>query len=142
MIGNFNPQRDPTLAAAIRAYGQPSSRRRLDRTACDVRWSARGVRILFADFGGGVACNPGSGKAQSAVISGNRPWRTGQGLRLRDPVGELRRLYPRAKRHGRLFWLRTGFTVIGTARRYPVLAARIVDGQVASFELEIGAAGD
>jgi hypothetical protein len=141
-IGNFRPGPDSTLAAAIRAYGDPSSRRGTGSKACDVRWSPLGVRILFADFGGGVACRPADGNAQSATVSGTRNWHTGNGLSLGDSVSRLRDLYPRARRHGRLFWLRSAYTIIGKGGRYPVLSARISAGRVTSFHLWIGAAGD
>ena len=141
-IGAFKPERDPTLAAAISAFGDPSSRRRSGDTACRVSWSGVGLAILFANFGGGGACDPRYGRAQRGRANGSR-WRTGKGLRVGDRVRRLIRLHPRASRHGRVWWLVSGVSLYGSpSRRYPVLAAAVSRGRVASLKLEIGAAGD
>jgi hypothetical protein len=142
-IGDFKPRTDPTLGAAIDAYGEPGSRRARGRASCDVAWPALGVRILFVDLGGGSACDPRYGKAQEARVRGRSEWHTKRGLHIGDGVRRLRRLYPGASRHRSSFWLVTGISLYGPAnRRYPVLAAVVRDRKVRSFKLEIGAAGD
>lgn len=142
-IGDFKPVGDPTYRAAIAAFGEPASERRRDRAkSCIVNWPGAGVRITFANFGVGSACDRGLGRSQSARAYGDR-WRTKRGLEVGAPVRRLRRLYPRASRHGRRWWLVTGVSLIGIRpHRYPVLAASAGGGRVRSFTLQIGAAGD
>jgi hypothetical protein len=106
-----------------------------------VSWHGAGLKIGFANFGGGSACDPDGGLAQSARAYGKR-WRTARGLGIGDRVGRLRDRYPRATRRGRVWWLLTAVSVIGERQRYPVLAATVRGGRVRSFSLFIGAAGD
>jgi hypothetical protein len=140
-IGDFKPARDPTLAAAIRAYGRPTSKRG-GGEICRVRWGALGVRIRFQNFGAVDSCEPRNGLAQKAVIDGDRPWRTAKGLRLGAGTTRLRRLHPRARRTSRGFRLVEGVLPFGSPRRYSVLGARVVGGRVTAYTLFIGAAGD
>jgi hypothetical protein len=140
-IGDFKPSRGPTLGAAIRAYGQPSSRRG-GGEICRVRWAPLGVRITFQNFGGVDSCRPRGGRAQKAVVAGDRPWRTAKGLRLGDGVGRLKRLHPDARRTSGGFRLVEGVLPFGAPRRYAVLGARVAGGRVTAFTVFIGAAGD
>jgi hypothetical protein len=140
-IGDFKPDRDPTLGAAIDAYGQPSFRRRPAPESCKVGWHGLGVKVLFANFGGGSACNPNLGRSQTARAFGDR-WRTAKGLRVGQRLPRLRALYPNATRHGRAWWLVTAVSRFGTPHRYPVLSATVRGGTVRSFSLRIFAAGD
>lgn len=140
-IGDFKPARNPTLRAAIRAYG-PTTSRRGGGEICRVRWARLGVRITFQNFGGVDSCTPRGGRAQKAVVSGDRPWRTGKGLRLGDGAGRLMRLYPDARRTSRGFRLVEAVLPFGQPRRYAVLGARVPSGRVRAFTLFIGAAGD
>jgi hypothetical protein len=140
-IGDFKPARDPKLGAAIRAYGQPTSRRG-GGEVCRVRWAGLGVRITFQNFGGVDSCEPAGGRAQKAVVSGGRPWRTAKGLRLGDGVARLRNLHPDARRTPRGFRLVEAILPFGRPVRYAVLGARIAAGRVSAFTLFIGAAGD
>ncbi len=142
-IGDFKPERNPTLGAAIEAWGRPTSqRRRFGGTACKVTWRGLGVRALFATFGGGNACEPDAGRVQGARVVAPRRWRTAKGLRLGDPVRALHRLYPSARRVGRSYWLARGLSLIGDPTPYPVLSAATNGGFVVSFKLKIFAAGD
>jgi hypothetical protein len=141
-IGDFKPARDPTYGAAVRAYCEPGSERsRSGGSACIVNWPRAGVRIAFANFGGGSACERDLGRSQSARAYGDE-WRTKRGLRVGARLRRLRALYPHASRHGRSWWLVTGVSLIGRRQRYPVLAATVRDRRVRSFRLWIGAAGD
>jgi hypothetical protein len=141
-IGDFKPERNPRYAAAVRAFGEPGSERsRSGGSACIVNWPRVGVRIVFANFGLGSACDRDLGRSQSARAYGDG-WRTKKGLRVGARLRRLRRLYPRASRHRRNWWLATGVSLIGPRHRYPVLAATVRDGRVRSFRLWIGAAGD
>jgi hypothetical protein len=142
-IGDFKPARNPTYGAAVRAYGEPASERsRSGGSACIVNWPRVGVRIVFANFGLGSACDRDLGRSQSARAYGDE-WRTRRGLRVGARLSRLRRLYPRVRRHGRNWWLVTGVSLTGPGRhRYPVLAATVRGRRVRSFLLWIGAAGD
>lgn len=141
-IGGWSAESDPTLGAARRAFGRPTSSRRIgDRTGCTVRWGRPGLRVVFANFGGADACSPAGGRAQIAILTGPA-WRTARGLRVGDGLASLRRLYPRAARREPDRLLVTAYSPIGTGGNYAVLAARIRDGRVLAFFLRIGAAGD
>ena len=138
-IGDFKPARNPSLGAAVDAYGVPSSKRRVSRHGCRVGWNGPGVKILFANLGGGGAC--ARGRAQTARAFGDR-WRTAKGLRVGQGLARLRRMYPSATRHRDVWWLVTGLNLIGEQHRYPVLSATVRGGSVRSFALQILAAGD
>jgi len=140
-IGAFKPERDPTVGAALDAFGEPSARRRLGNTGCKLAWHGPGVKILFANFGLGGACEEEVGRSQTARAYGDR-WRTTKGLRVGQRLGRLRGLYPSAIRHSRSWWLVTAVSPFGDTHRYPVLAATVRGGIVRSFALQIGAAGD
>jgi hypothetical protein len=139
-IGDFKPSRNPRLGAAIRAYGEPTSRRG-GGEICTVRWADLGVKIVFVNFGGFDSCKR-RGLAQKAVVSGDRPWRTARGLRLGDSTAKAMNLYPRAKETARGLRLAQGILPFGIQRRYAVLGARVDSGRVEAFTLFIGAAGD
>lgn len=141
-IGDFKPEADPTLGAAVRAFGQPSSTRAKGEEVCVLGWRGIGLRINFVNFGAGrSACDPSVGRAQSASAFG-RVWHTSRGLKIRSTTRKLRRLYPHAFRRGRTYRLVVARSVLGDGRRYSVLAARTRKGRVGSFKLFIGAAGD
>jgi hypothetical protein len=139
-IGDFRPARNPRLGAAIRAYGETTSRRG-GGEICRVRWANIGVRITFQNFGGVDSCEPSGGRAQKAVVDDDR-WRTGKGLRIGNEISRLRRLYPDAERTSRGFRLVEGILPFGQPRRYAVLGARVSDGRVRAFTMFVGAAGD
>jgi hypothetical protein len=141
-IGDFRPASDPTYGAALEVFGDPDAERsRFRGTSCRVAWHGQGLKIAFANFGGGSACNPDLGRAQSARAYGER-WRTARGLGIGDKVARLRDRYPRANRRGRVWWLLKAVSLIGEPHRYPVLAATVRGARVRSFSLFIGAAGD
>jgi hypothetical protein len=142
-IGDFKPSRDPTLGAAIEAYGDPAATRSLHGgNGCRVSWSL-GAVVTFANFGTGSACDPELGRAQRATVRGRTAWHTAKGLHIGDSLRRLRQRYPTASVHGSSHWLVTAVSRIGPRpHRYPVLAAVVRDGKVRSFKLEIGAAGD
>ena len=141
-IGDFHPERNPTLGAALAVFGPPSV---LDEgsqgVSCRTLWPAIGLRILFVNLGGGSACDPALGKAQVARAFGSN-WRTEKGLRIGHRQRRLRRLYPGATRHGRSWWLAKGINVFGAGNPYPVLRATMAGRRVRSFALQIGAAGE
>lgn len=139
-IGDFKPAVNPRLRAAVRAFGQPTSRRG-GGEICRVRWNRFGLTIRFQNFGGFNSCGP-RGLAQKAVVTGEQPWRTAKGLRLGDGVVRIRRLYPNARQTRRGFRIISGILPFGRPQPYAVLGARLEDGDVSAFTLFIGAAGD
>ena len=140
-IGDFKPARSPLLRAAVRAYGAPTARVG-GVEICRVRWAGLGARITFQNFGGVDSCDGGGGRAQKAVVSGDRPWRTPKGLRLGDRTAKLRRLYPNALQTARGFRLVAGVLPFGRPQPYSVLGVRVAGGRVTAFTLFVGAAGD
>jgi hypothetical protein len=140
-IGDFKPARNPRLGAAIRAFGEPTSSAG-GGEICRVRWTNLGVRIRFQNFGGFSSCEPRRGRAQKAIISGDRRWRTPEGLRIGNSVDRLRRLHPDARRTPRGFRLVEAILPFGRPQPYAVLGARVRGGRVSAFTLFVGAAGD
>ena len=82
-IGAYRFGSDPTYAAAVKAFGRPTS----VTATCVARWSKLGLELRF-----GPAC---AGWIGATVSSG--PWRTAAGLRVGDTLARLRRLYPAAR---------------------------------------------
>ncbi len=139
-IGDFKPSVNPRLRAAVRAFGQPDSRRG-GGDICRVRWDRFGLLIRFQNFGGFNSCGP-RGLAQKAVVAGDRPWRTTKGLRIGDSVARIKRLYPNARQTPRGFRIISGILPFGTPVPYAVVGARLQGGDVSAFTLFVGAAGD
>jgi hypothetical protein len=140
-IGDFKPARNATLAAAVRAYGEPSSTSG-GGDSCSVRWRRLGLTILFANFGGADACEPSAGLAQRAVVKRRKRWHTRRGLHIGDHLRKLDRLYPGVEPRAGGFALVTAYSPVGTGGRYTVLGARVRISRVRAFVLFIGAAGD
>jgi hypothetical protein len=141
-IGDFRPGRDPTLDAANGVFGRPTKVVRTSDASCRVLYSGIGLRFAFVNLGGGGPCDPELTKSQVARAFDPR-WHTGRGLFVGDSLRSLRRLYPRATRHGRSWWLVKGMNIFGVGGNpYPVLRATMKDGRVRSFALSIGAAGE
>ena len=143
-IGDFKPQADPTVGAALRVFGPPSSVKTRGNSSCRMGWRALGLRILFVNLGapGNGACEASIGKAQTASAFG-RMWQTSRGLKIRSSTRKLRRLYPGAVRRGRTYRLVGGRQIYGPGNtRYSVLAAKTRRGRVGAFKLNIGAAGE
>ncbi len=136
-VGNFKPTVDASLEAAQNVFGKPSS---IGTTgsSCQAGWRNLGLRILFANFGGGNdAC--GLGKAQTVSAFG-KSWRTSRGLQVGAPVKTLRKLYPGALRKGRTYRLVGARSFSGG--RYSVVAAKTDGKKVTGFKLFVGAAGE
>jgi hypothetical protein len=140
-IGDFRPERDPTLGAATGVFGPPTKIVRTSDASCRVLYGGLGLRFTFVNLGGGGPCDPELTKSQVARAFDPR-WRTGRGLGIGDRLRRLRRLYPGANRHGRSWWIVKGMRVFGSGGPYPVLRATMKDGRVNSFALSIGAAGE
>lgn len=149
-LGPFRTAWRPRLGGAIRAFGEPlSARRRWGGNGCRVKWR-NDLTIEFANFGGQDACDVQGGRAQSAVISGERAhyWRTWRGLRIGQSAREIRRRHRSARKHGRrTWWIVTGRTYVGESCSggpcpYPIFSVWTKRGRISSFRLWIGAAGE
>jgi hypothetical protein len=140
-IGDFRPQRDPTLGAATSVFGPPTKVVQTSGASCRVLYAGVGLRFSFVNLGGGGPCDPAFTKSQVARAFDPR-WHTGRGLGIGDRLGRLRRLYPGASRHGRSWWVVRGISLFGSGGPYPVVRATMKNGRVKSFALSIGAAGE
>jgi hypothetical protein len=145
-IGKFRPSSDPTIAAAKRAFGRPSSRTRTSALSCDVRWSRLRLRITFTTFGGvgpgESICGDRVGRAQTFAVRGSRV-RTWRGLRVGQREAQVLKRHPRAEfRRGR-WWIRTTRSLVGGGGEFPVVDATVNDsGRIEAIRGWIGAAGD
>lgn len=137
-IGSFRPAEDPSPAGAIAAFGEPSSSKG-DATACTVRWRDLGLKVVFADFGGGEdACT--EGRAQSFRATG--AFTTWRGLRVGARKRAILRKHPSADRHARSYWLKTAKSPFGEGSSYAVVRAIVGGGKVTALAGWIGAAGE
>jgi hypothetical protein len=143
-IGSFRPARDAKLAAAIRVFGQPSSRHLTKYSACIVKWRRIGLRITFVSYAvgpGANICSPSVGLAQSFAARGSR-FRTWAGLRPGMRSSRIPDLHPYAElRRGR-WWLRTAVSPFGDQSEYAVVSALVSGGRVRALSGWIGAAGE
>jgi len=138
-LGGFHPIRNPTVRAAVRAFGRPSSRQpRYGGEGCKLSWRKIGLQVTFAYYGGGgkrAACQRGI--AKFASIQGARAgrWKTGRGLQIGDSREDLERLHPSAVEWEGDYWLAIGYSPIGDGSSYPVLAATLSGETVRGFEV-------
>ena len=137
-IGTFAVKKDGTLGGLQSAFGKPSRLKRT-RDGCLALWAPIGLRVSLYNLVGGNPCRPKSGYFSEAVLSGKR-WSTNRGLQVGDAFERLHRLYPTARLHGKLWWLIPRFTQ--ATGSYPGLAARVIGGGVASFQVIYGAGGE
>ena len=146
-LGGLRPIRNPTVGAAVRAFGRPSSRQpRYGGSGCDLSWREIGLKITFAYFGGGgkrAACQANRGVAKSALIRGAAAdrWQTSRGIRVGDSLERLESRYPDAVEREGAYWLATGSSPLGDSS-YPVLAATIRGETVDGFEVQMSPAYD
>lgn len=102
-IGLYHYGSSGSYAAAVKVFGQPSSRgtdNPLASNLCTVRWRRLGLDIGFATSAP-RPCGPtrrGRGAWYGATVYTPR-WYTEKGLRVGDSVARIRRLYPRARFH-------------------------------------------
>lgn len=129
-----------TLGDALDVFGRASSRRR-DGVVCEVRWQAIGLRIFFANLGGGDPCSREYGYPGSARITSAR-WRTSRGLRVGQAARRIPALYPRARREGRVWILATATDPSSPTNTRDVLRVEERRGRAFAFDLSIGAAGE
>lgn len=146
-LGSFRVKTDGTLGGAIKAFGRPTLRRTSD-VSCTATWPRHALTIFFYNLGGGDPCTRRFGFFARAIMRGDH-WRTSKGLRLRDPVSRLRRLYTAARFHPgtRGFWP-AGWWLVPRANRfglpgmYPGLLAETSGGRVVAFHVRYQAGGE
>ena len=136
-IGDFRPQRDPTLGAATSVFGTPTKAVQSSSASCRVLWRSVGLRISFVNLGGGGACDPALTKSQ-IVRAFDPRWRTGKGLRIGDRLRRVRRLYPGRHTPRALVVAGQGVNIFGSGGPYPVLRATLADGRVALLRARRG----
>jgi len=140
-LGGFHPIRNPTVGAAVKAFGRHSLRQpRYGGSGCDLSWSKIGLKITFAYYGGGgrwAACRAGRGIAKSALIQGSAAnrWQTSRGLQIGDSREQLERRHRSAVEWEGDYWLAIGYSPIGEGSSYPVLTATISRATVRGFEV-------
>lgn len=89
-IGGF--PRDGTVSRAIEIFGAPSSRDG-DFEGCTLTWRRLGLTMTtYFPLGESDPCGP-TARHSSTTVTDPR-WQTSDGLRIGDPVADLRRLYP------------------------------------------------
>ena len=143
-IGPFKPKRNDRLGAAVRAFGQPDSRRPTSVT-CTVRWRDLDLVITFANFGGvpegETVCSGRWGYAQSFIARGRR-FASWEGLRPGMRSRAVPRRHPDATRHARSWWLKTYQYPFGSGGPSPVVKALVRHARVAALAGYIGGAGE
>jgi hypothetical protein len=142
-----------TFPAAVEYFGPPSTYAPQGEL-CLATWADIGLTIDFANLGGADPCGS-DGRISDARIEGLEAsqvgWQTQEGATVDMPEDRLRDLYPEMHPQedstfvpeepvGELFTLvnRTDPT---TGEQTPTLSARIDEGRVIGFELDVGAAG-
>jgi hypothetical protein len=145
-LGGFHPIRNPTVGAAVKAFGRPSSRQpRYGGSGCDLSWRKFGLKMTFAYFGGGgkrAACHRGVAKLALIQEPAAGRWQTSRGARIGDSLEQLERLYPNAVEWEGDYWLAIGYTPVGEGGSYPVLAAKVGGETVRGFEISMSPAYD
>lgn len=143
-IGSFVPRQDPTVGAAIRAFGSPSSRRP-DDNVCVMRWRALGLQILFANFGGAApgqtTCSRDVGRAQTFKATG-RSFVSWRGLRVGARERRIPERHPAAVDKGRAWRLKAAVSPFGAGGTYSVVKAIVAGGRVRALAGWIGEAGE
>lgn len=144
-IGAWRISRDPTIRAAARVFGKPSSRTLKESYLCQVDWRRLRLRIYFANFGvtprGQSTCSPSVGKAGSFTVRGRR-FRTWEGLRVGHRSNTILDRHHSAEFRRGTWWLRTAVSPFGDEAEYPVVEALVADGRVRILRGRIGAAGE
>ena len=153
-LGDFDvssgPNKRPTIAKAIRAFGKPSNSFRTSNASCAVKWRKLGLRVVFVNLGdpGAPPCGKRAGAAQSFTIQEAPQWRTWRLLSIGMAESRIKELHPEARfvDDNRFYpdgwWLRTARDRFGGGGKYPIVEARVRDGVVVAFDGWIGAGGE
>jgi hypothetical protein len=122
--------RDGKVGRALALFGQPQQREPFGYDACVLVWPVWGITMNVAYTNVPQNACSADAKHKQTTVTGRR-WRTSAGLRVGDPLGRLRKLYPKAVREKPGTWWLTTRPFAGLA--FPGLEAKIVKGRVASF---------
>lgn len=126
-IGGF--PRDGTLQQAFSVFGRPTSSEGTYDT-CRLTWRSYGVVMeTYYTHGSLDPCGP-AGRHKSTTVT-DRRWRTSKGLDIGEPLSELRKLYPKARKDAPGKWRLTTRSFAGLP--YPGLEAQIKSGRVVSL---------
>jgi hypothetical protein len=154
-IGTYAPDRNPTLAAAIKAFGRPSSCapvRNLSSFA-SVHWRTLGLRMVFGAYAarpaGVTPCEATRALRLDSAYASGREWETSRSLRGGDSVARLRELYPvaffrqytRGVQRLSGWWLVVRSSRVPDSHRFPALLARTKSGRVTEFVVTLAAEG-
>jgi len=93
-IGGF--PRDGTIGDAVELLGVPTARLPGGLNQCELRRPTRGITMDTVFSGAANPCGP-KGNHLSTTVTDKR-WTTDTGLRIGDPVGRIRELYPKPDR--------------------------------------------
>jgi hypothetical protein len=64
------------------------------------------------------------------------------GLRPDMLASAIRKLYPRARKHGNNWWLITAYSPIGDGGYFAPITANVKNGQVIGFDVWVGGTGE
>ena len=153
-IGLWRVHANPSLAAAIVAFGTPSRCTKVSGlpSFASVEWRGRGLRAVFGTYGSGGTrpCRAVHAVRLDNARASSKEWRTGRGLRVGDSVAKLHHLYPQAflRTYPRgIPPVRGWWLVVRTGRvpelyRFPVLLATVRGGRVTGLVVTVEAEGD
>lgn len=141
-IGSFKMSKDPSLAAAMRVFGAPTSMKRVyGISGCNVTWRKLRLKIEFANFGGQSACEPSYGAAQSFTARSAR-FRTWEGLRPGQRSRTIPEKHKSAVFRNGAWWLRSAYSPFGDGEEYAVVSAIARGGRVIALKGWVGSAGE
>lgn len=127
-VGGF--PRDGTVQQAIQVFGRPTTRELVGFDTCALAWRAHAVVMkTYYTLGTLDPCGP-SGRHTSTTVTSKR-WKTSKGLEIGDPLRELRRLYPKARKDAPGKWRLTTRPFAGIP--YPGLEATVKNGRVVAL---------
>ena len=138
-FGSINPHTASALAVS-EAFGEPASTA-MRGEGCRRAWPSLGLTIAFAAAGGGDPCAE-EAHVRRLQLAGRRAaqegWRTAEGIRPLQALGEVRGIYPEAPR------ARAGRLVLvappgGEAGGGPVMIAAISGGRIERLSFPIDA---
>jgi hypothetical protein len=127
-VGGF--PRDGTGRQAIDVFGPPTTKELIGFDTCVQAWRSHGVVMrTHYTLGGQDPCGPLARHTSTTVT--DRRWRTSKGLQIGEPLRELRRLYPKARKDAPGKWRLTTRAFAGIP--YPGLEATVKNGRVISL---------
>ncbi|HKH64033.1 MAG TPA: hypothetical protein VKA35_01065 [Solirubrobacterales bacterium] len=134
-----------TPSQAVAAFGTPTAVSHYPDAACTYGWGDLGLKIVFANFGGGNPCGE-AGRIGSFELIGSAAeqagWHTAEGARVGSSSAALSRLYPGAVRSGEEMLLIDAPSPYGFDGTIDIATAFLADGEAKAYRFYIGAAGE